>query len=146
MISLDTKRFLRKKKFWIAIVSVIVVALVNFGYSGRGGGNHFDNLYQQAQANNEKLFMRYDSSYCIDEDTYVQVQRTLNGFVQDMEEAYKAKDWKQLNTVLKKQNLMLANAVYQVNKDSDQSKLYHAYFKQSDAIMEMVNKTIWIFR
>ena len=45
MISLDTKRFLRKKKFWIAIVSVIVVALVNFGYSGRGGGNHFDNLY-----------------------------------------------------------------------------------------------------
>ncbi len=140
MISLDTKRFLRKKKFWIAIVSVIVVALVNFGYSGRGGGNHFDNLYQQAQANNEKLFMRYDSSYCIDEDTYVQVQRTLNGFVQDMEEAHKAKDWKQLNTVLKKQNLMLANAVYQVNKDSDQSKLYHAYFKQSDAIMEMVKQ------
>lgn len=136
MISLDTKRFLRKKKFWIGFAAVLVSALLIF-LNLRGSENE-EYRSLSTLAMNYKMSVENDLQYMFNEDNdYVDEMLRL---ADEFGSSVKKKDWNKVNHYLANIYIMEAQRVSALYEERNTSLYFREYITHKDAIDTLLHE------
>lgn len=132
MISLDTLRFLRKKKFWIALIGVLVIAVMIFVNLDKGESDEYRQMHAMAVENKSGERLWY-----FEDDDYVE---QANALVAKLEKSIRDKEWHQINRYICDFYLMEADRIAFLAKHDDPSMYYHDYMKNKEIVSRMMEE------
>lgn len=132
MISLDTLRFLRKKKFWIAFMGVLIVAVLIFVNLDKNKTGEYRALHTQAIQYKNSEFM-----WTVDDNNYL---KTCKKIAKRFEQSVLKRDWHTINSVLRDIYLMEADRISLMAESENPDMYYHNYLKHKDVIDAMMKE------
>lgn len=132
MISLETRRFLRKKKFWIALIGVLLTAVIIFVNLDNGESKEYWKADREAESIADNF-----ANYEIDDEDYQDYLMTMS--VKAKQSLQKG-DWKSINNYMRNLNLMEADRIALYSQDDNPDLYYHDYLKHKDTIDAMIEK------
>lgn len=128
MKSLDTLRFLRKKKFWIALTSVLVIIIMVFVDLR---SNSYDGQNNPMYMQDAEMFV---NQYSEDEDYVAEVQKICDRLAPAM----KKEDWKNVNQTLSDLYLIQAGNLLMESQNDNASLYYHDYLRGKEDVEKRI--------
>lgn len=126
MISLDTLRFLRKKKFWIAFSGVLILAFMIFANLSKNETSEYRALHAMAiqYKNQNVMSVPYEESYA----------KVRNEVISRFEQSVVKKDWQTVNASMRDLFLMESDRISLMAESENPELYYHNYLLHKDEI------------
>lgn len=126
MISLDTLRFLRKKKFWIAFSGVLILAFMIFANLSKNETSEYRALHALAiqYKNKNVMSVPYEESYA----------KVRNEVISRFEQSVVKKDWQTVNASMRDLFLMESDRISLMAESENPELYYHNYLLHKDEI------------
>lgn len=136
MISLDTKRFLRKKKFWIGFASVLMSALLIFLNLRSSETQEYRSLSSQAM--DYKMNVENNMEYMFHEgNAYVDEMLRL---ADEFGTSVKQQDWNKINHNLTNIYLLETQRISALYKERNTALYFREYITHTDKIDNLINE------